>query len=49
MTPLSEVTQLAQWAVASLPSGNPPVLGMMLYTFSQDIQQWMHSPQNAPG
>jgi hypothetical protein len=22
---------------------------MMLFTFSQDIQQWTHQPQNSPG
>jgi hypothetical protein len=48
MTPIEEVSQLAQWAVTS-QSGSPPVLGMMLYTFSQDIQQWTHVPQNSPG
>jgi hypothetical protein len=49
MTPLKEVTRLAQWAAAPAPSGNPPVLGIMLYTFSQDIQQWTHAPPNSPG
>jgi len=48
MTPLSEVSQLATWAVTP-QSGNPPVIGLMLYTFSQDIQQWTHLPQNSPG
>jgi hypothetical protein len=48
MTPIEEVSQLAQWAVTS-QSGSPPVLGMMLYTFPQDIQQWTHAPQNSPG
>jgi hypothetical protein len=48
MTPIGEVTQLAQWAVTP-QGGNPPVIGMMLYTFSQDIQQWTYWPQNDPG
>ena len=48
MTPIAEVTQLAQWAVTP-QSGSPPVLGIMLYTFSQDIQQWTHAPPNSPG
>lgn len=48
MTPIDEVSQLAQWAVTP-QSGNLPVLGMMLFTFSQDIQQWTYWPQNSPG
>jgi hypothetical protein len=41
MTPIEEVAQLAQWSV------QVPILGMMLYTFSQDIQQFTASPQNS--
>lgn len=51
MTPIDEVLQLAQWAVepASPTKETPPILGMMLFTFTQDIQQWTHWPQNSPG
>jgi hypothetical protein len=44
MTPIAEVAQLAKWVV------QPPqaILGMMLFTFSQDIQQFTYSPQNDP-
>ncbi len=45
MTPIDEVYQLAQWSVAA---DSPPILGMMLFTFSQDIQQFTYSPQNSP-
>jgi len=50
MTPIDEVYQLAQWCVEpTSPSKTiPPILGMMLYTFSQDIQQWTYWPQNSP-
>jgi Glycosyl hydrolases family 18 len=49
MTDIGETAQLAAWAVTP-QSGqtNPPVLGMMLYTFPQDIQQWDQWPQNSP-
>jgi hypothetical protein len=51
MTPIGEVSDLAQWVVAPEGDGKtvPPILGMMLYTFSQDIQQWTYGPQNSPG
>lgn len=51
MTPISEVSQLAQWVVEpqSPTKQIPPILGMMIFTFSQDIQQWTHWPQNSPG
>ncbi len=48
MTPLDEVTQIAKWAVTPTSSGTPPVLGMMLFTFTQDIQQWDQWKQNQP-
>lgn len=50
MTPIDEVYQLAQWCVepASSTKTIPPILGMMLFTFSQDIQQFTYSPQNSP-
>jgi hypothetical protein len=50
MTGIDEVYQLAQWAVepASSTKQIPPILGMMLFTFSQDIQQFTFSPQNTP-
>ncbi len=50
MTPIDETYQLAQWCVepASSTKSTPPILGMMLYTFSQDIQQWTYGPQNSP-
>lgn len=50
MTPIDEVYQLAQWCVApvSPDKTTPPILGMMIFTFSQDIQQWTYSPQNDP-
>lgn len=48
MTDIAEVAQLATWAVTP-QSGAVPVLGMMLYTFPQDIEQWDHYPQNSPG
>lgn len=43
MTPIAEVGKLATWVVQA------NLLGMMLFTFSQDIQQFTHSPQNSPG
>jgi hypothetical protein len=50
MTGIDEVYQLAQWAVAPASSTKeiPPILGMMVFTFSQDIQQFTFSPQNSP-
>jgi hypothetical protein len=50
MTPIDEVYQLAQWCVAPVSPNKttPPILGMMIFTFSQDIQQWTYSPQNDP-
>lgn len=50
MTPINEVYQLAQWCVAPISSTKttPPILGMMLFTFSQDIQQFTYAPQNSP-
>lgn len=47
MTPIDETAQLAKWAVTP-QSGALPVLGMMLFTFTQDIQQWDQWPQNSP-
>jgi hypothetical protein len=49
MTGINEVYQLAQWCVApiSATKTTPPTLGMMLFTFSQDIQQFTYSPQNS--
>lgn len=48
MTPLKETLELAQWAVAPVSADKkvPPIMGMMLFTFTQDIQQWDESPQN---
>jgi hypothetical protein len=43
MTTLADSEAAAAW-VAQQGYG-----GMMLYTFSQDIQQWTHQPQNSPG
>lgn len=50
MTGIDEVYKLAQWCVepASPTKEIPPILGMMLFTFSQDIQQFTYSPQNSP-
>jgi hypothetical protein len=50
MTGIDEVYQLALWCVAPASStkATPPILGMMLFTFSQDIQQFTYSPQNSP-
>ena len=42
MTALSTVQQLAPWVVEN------KLLGMMLFTFTQDIQQWDQWPQNSP-
>lgn len=51
MTNIKDVYELAQWVVQpqSPTKPIPPILGMMLFTFSQDIQQWTHWPQNSPG
>jgi hypothetical protein len=46
-TPIDETSQLARWAVAR-QAGALPVLGLMLYTFTSDIQQWDQWPQNSP-
>lgn len=50
MTDIKEVYQLATWVVEpqSPTKTVPPILGMMLFTFPQDIQQWAHWPQNSP-
>lgn len=50
MTPIGEVYQLAKWCVSPASSTKliPPILGMMLFTFPQDIQQFTFSPQNSP-
>ncbi len=45
MTSIGETYKLAQWCVDST---SPPIRGMMLFTFSQDIQQFTYSPQNSP-
>lgn len=44
MTSIETVTQVA----AAVRSARLPVRGMMLFTFSQDIQQFTFSPQNSP-
>ena len=44
MTKIGDVEQLAKWVVQPQTA----ILGMMLFTFSQDIQQFTHSPQNDP-
>lgn len=51
MTNIQEVYELAKWVVQpqSPTKPIPPILGMMLFTFPQDIQQWTHWPQNSPG
>jgi hypothetical protein len=51
MTNIQEVYELAKWVVQpqSPTKPTPPILGMMLFTFPQDIQQWTHWPQNSPG
>lgn len=51
MTDIQEVYELAKWVVEpqSPTKPIPPILGMMLFTFPQDIQQWTHWPQNSPG
>lgn len=51
MTNIKEVYELSQWVVQpqSPTKPTPPILGMMLFTFPQDIQQWTHWPQNSPG
>ena len=49
MTDIGVTAQLAAWAVTPQDGQpNPPVLGMMLYTFTSDIQQWDQWPQNSP-
>ena len=45
MTGIDEVYALAQWCVKP---DSPAIRGMMLFTFSQDIQQFTHAPQNSP-
>lgn len=45
MTPVADVEEVARWVVD--PS-SPPIRGMMLFTFSQDIQQFTYDPQNSP-
>lgn len=45
MTPTDETYKLAVWSVAP---DSPQILGMMVYTFSQDIQQFTYNPQNDP-
>lgn len=51
MTALSDVATVSKWVVEpqSPTKRTPPILGMMLFTFPQDIQQWTHWPQNSPG
>jgi hypothetical protein len=51
MTNIQEVYELAKWVVQPQSPSKPipPILGMMLFTFPQDIQQWTHWPQNSPG
>jgi len=51
MTNIQEVYELAKWVVQPQSPAKPipPILGMMLFTFPQDIQQWTHWPQNSPG
>lgn len=48
MTSIGETLELAQWSVEpqSISKPTPPILGMMLFTFTQDIQQWDECPQN---
>ena len=48
MTSIGETLQLAQWSVEpqSKTKSTPPIMGMMLFTFPQDIQQWDEYPQN---
>lgn len=41
MTDIDEVYKLAKWTTSNLA-------GMMLFTFSQDIQQFTYWPQNSP-
>lgn len=49
MTDIGTTGQLASWAVTPQNGEpNPPVRGTMLYTFTQDIQQWDEWPQNSP-
>lgn len=43
MTPLAVTAAVSEWVVAQ------GYRGIMLYTYSQDIQQWTHQPQNSPG
>jgi hypothetical protein len=43
MTTLADTEAVSAWVVQN------GYLGVMLYTFSQDIQQWTHQPQNSPG
>jgi hypothetical protein len=42
-TTLDATKQASAWVVQE------GYRGMMLYTFTSDIQQWTHEPQNAPG
>lgn len=43
MTTIADTKAVSEWVVEN------GYLGIMLYTFSQDIQQWTHQPQNSPG
>jgi len=43
MTTLANTQAVSAWVAQN------GYLGIMLYTFSQDIQQWTHQPQNSPG
>lgn len=47
-TPIADASWLAAWAAEPLSDAKkiPPILGMMLFSFSQDILQFTHDPQN---
>lgn len=45
MTSIETVSKIAK----SISEKSVTVNGMMLFTFTQDIEQWDHSPQNSPG
>ena len=49
MTRIEVAYEVALWLGGAPLFDTPRVMGMMLFTFSQDIQQFTHDPQNSPG
>jgi hypothetical protein len=48
VTPVEDVQAVADWLGGKGPIIAPKVIGMMLFTFTQDIQQFTYDPQNDP-